>query len=89
MIQPVTITYWFGSAECFARIATEQTVTWDEAGNASTERSPSYMLTFANLSDAAQADFTTLWVSGQADGEPLQAFLSAHGLTLGNPDAIG
>lgn len=88
MIQPVAISYFFGSSDCFARIDTEQTVTWTDEG-VTTERSADYTLTFANLSDEAQADFTTLWASGQADGEPLQAFLSAHGLTLGNPDAIG
>lgn len=80
-VQPVTITYWFG--ESYARVTTEQTVTKDDRGNViGAEHSASYALSFVGLSDAAQADFTALYAAGQASGEPLQAFLDAHALTL-------
>jgi hypothetical protein len=88
MIQPVVITYWFGSAECYARVETSQTVTWDEAGNASTERSPDYTLACVGLAPDAEADFRALYAAGQATGAALDDFLATHALTLGVPDAI-
>lgn len=78
MIQPVVITYFFGSEDVYARVLTEQTVTWGEG--TTTERSPDYTLEFAGLTAAVQADFAAVY--GQEDW--LEPFLQRHGLTLGS-----
>lgn len=86
MIQSVVITYWFGSSDCYARVDTSQSVETID-GLVTAERSADYTLSFANLTEAAQADFAALYAAGQASGDPLQAFLDTHGLTLGDPTA--
>jgi hypothetical protein len=88
MIQPVVITYWFGSADCYARISTSQTVTMEDGCAVSTERSADYTLECVGLPDAAQVEFSALVAAGQADGEPLQAFIGVHGLVLGLPGVV-
>lgn len=78
-VQAVVITYYFGDTDTYARVLTEQTVMREDGVTVSTERSNAYTLEFANLTEAAQADFAAVY--GLEDWLP--AFLARHGLPLG------